>query len=954
MSNISTEEMDQALRQCESEPIHQIGQIQPHGALLVLSPDSRRIVLQASGNLEEFFDLYVAVVCGNPLAEVIGVATAEQIEQLIQQAGDNNPAAKVISFVHRQVIHNLQARVFLSGNMFVLELMHDVGEDQGQNIGGLLQMLQRSLLTVNTERDIHRYFDRVATVVRELTEFDCVMVYRFDAIWEGEVIAESRVETVHSYLGTRFPASDIPSQARKLYTRNLVRQIADVGAKGIPVLPALNPDTQQPLDMTYSVLRSLSSVHVEYLRNMGVSASMSISLLQNGRLWGLIACHHMTPKQVPYPLQEAAAFISDIVSTRLALTEINEQRNLGTEATRIIGELLKSIASSTTGDLQLKLLPELRVLLGATGIVMTVEGKHHVQGAVPQSKELNGLFAWLCTQPATDVFGCDCLAKVFAPAGSYAVIASGILVAPLTNDMHNSVIWLRKERIRTLQWAGSPEKVLSKDRAGVRLSPRKSFENWTESWRGRCEPWSYSEIETARSIAQILTQGLSQKSKLELEQQKNQQANEALNRVHLLLKEAEQIGRVGGWEFYLDDEKLTWTEGVYDIHEVDDELDLTVENTLNFYTPASRPVIEQAVRRTVEHGEPFDLELEIFTAKGNLRNVHVIGNADREHRRVFGFFQDITERKQAEAELEQYRHHLEEMVEQRSAELTRTEAKASHILNSSADGLYGIDAEGKVTFINPAACALLGYTPEQAMGHYPHSLFHHSRPDGSPYPYEECPTHDALQSGKEVRTDNEVYWHADGHPVPLMSAMHPMVQDGKVTGAVISFVDVSEQRATAAARELALIAAETLARLRSEFLANMSHEIRTPLNGVLGFATTGQRNYQNPVKALNAFNQILASGKRLLGVINDILDFSKIEAGKLHIEQTQITLVEVIRQAVELVSERDRAKHISLQVKLAQDLPQSCIGDPLRLGQVLLNLLSNAIKFTEAGSVTLS
>ena len=187
-----------------------------------------------------------------------------------------------------------------------------------------------------------------------------------------------------------------------------------------------------------------------------------------------------------------------------------------------------------------------------------------------------------------------------------------------------------------------------------------------------------------------------------------------------------------------------------------------------------------------------------------------------------------------------------------------------------------------------------------------------------------------------------------------MSAMHPMVQDGKVTGAVISFVDVSEQRATAAARELALIAAETLARLRSEFLANMSHEIRTPLNGVLGFATTGQRNYQNPVKALNAFNQILASGKRLLGVINDILDFSKIEAGKLHIEQTQITLVEVIRQAVELVSERDQAKHISLQVKLAQDLPQSCIGDPLRLGQVLLNLLSNAIKFTEAGSVTLS
>ncbi|MDD4880782.1 MAG: ATP-binding protein, partial [Gallionellaceae bacterium] len=201
---------------------------------------------------------------------------------------------------------------------------------------------------------------------------------------------------------------------------------------------------------------------------------------------------------------------------------------------------------------------------------------------------------------------------------------------------------------------------------------------------------------------------------------------------------------------------------------------------------------------------------------------------------------------------------------------------------------------------------------------------------------------------------DEVYWHADGHPIPVMYAMNPLLLDGKVTGAVISVIDISEQRAAAQAREQALIAAEDLARLRSEFLANMSHEIRTPINGVLGFAEIGARNYQDSEKARYAFQQILGSGKRLLGVINDILDFSKIEAGKLNVEMTEVSLAEVIRQAIELARERVQAKHLKLLAKLAPDMPMTFLGDPLRIGQVLTNLVSNAVKFTEAGSITLS
>ncbi len=319
-----------------------------------------------------------------------------------------------------------------------------------------------------------------------------------------------------------------------------------------------------------------------------------------------------------------------------------------------------------------------------------------------------------------------------------------------------------------------------------------------------------------------------------------------------------------------------------------------------------------------------------------------------------GSGRDITERKRMDAELERHRRHLEELVEQRTSALLQTEARASHILHSSADGLYGIDAKGYITFINPAACKMLGYQAQQVIGRSAHTIFHHRRADGSDYPVEDCHCHNAMHSGQEVRVDDEVFWHADGHSIPVMYAVHPMPRNDQSLGAVISFVDMSVQRAAAQAREQALIAAEHLVRTRSEFLANMSHEIRTPLNGVLGFAEIGYRNYRNSDKARHAFEKILGSGKLLLGVINEILDFSKIEAGKLGIEQTEVVLAEVIDHAVEIVRERARAKALELRLQLAPDLPRTCLGDPLRIGQILLNLLSNAVKFTEAGRIGLS
>ena len=317
---------------------------------------------------------------------------------------------------------------------------------------------------------------------------------------------------------------------------------------------------------------------------------------------------------------------------------------------------------------------------------------------------------------------------------------------------------------------------------------------------------------------------------------------------------------------------------------------------------------------------------------------------------------DVTVFKQIQIELEQHRTHLEELVQQRTNELIATEARASHIIQASSDGLFGTDTNGNITFINQAGYEMLGYLPEEMIGKHAHSLFHSKKPDGTPYPFEECPSHKARKFGSRTRIDSEVYWHAKGHPVPVMYAVHPIQQgrDMGEMGAVTSFVDITIQRAAIEAREAALIAAENLAQVRRQFLSNMSHEIRTPLNGVIGFAHIGLRNVLNSAKAQGAFEQIITSGNRLIAVVNDILDFSKIEAGKLNIEHVDVCLRTVIDQTVEIVREKLFAKQLNFRTTIAPDVPKSIISDPLRLGQVLLNLLNNAVKFTDSGSISLT
>ncbi|NVZ09586.1 PAS domain S-box protein [Allochromatium humboldtianum] len=315
---------------------------------------------------------------------------------------------------------------------------------------------------------------------------------------------------------------------------------------------------------------------------------------------------------------------------------------------------------------------------------------------------------------------------------------------------------------------------------------------------------------------------------------------------------------------------------------------------------------------------------------------------------------DITDIHDRDAERQAYQAELEDIAEIRTLSLRRTEEHLRLILDSSAGGLYGLDRDGRITFANPAVSQILGYSPEQLYGRVSHTLFHHRYPDGRDYPLHECPTRFALEQGQKVSVDDEVFWHADGRPIPVIYSIQPMIRDGEILGAVVSFIDISIRKQAEAEREAALAEAKRLSQVKSVFLANMSHEIRTPMNAIVGMTHVLRRTSRDPEQR-GRLDRMMAAAHYLLAIINDILDFSKIEAGKLELERIDFDLAGVLERVQDLIGEQARVKGLELILDLDAELQGGLRlrGDPTRLTQVLVNYLSNAVKFTAQGSVRL-
>lgn len=486
-----------ALDACAREPIHIPGAIQPHGALLALrEPDLT--CLQISANWPELCGSPepADALPGTPLEVLLGPEAAETIRALSRSDNDPALAAPLPLTINGR---RFDAAPHRHDGVLILE-MEPVEEGTPRSF---TRVLQRAFAALRAAEGLEEVYQLAARFIAELTGYGRVMVYKFDTDWHGEVVGECRPDpATDSYLGHHFPASDIPEQARALYTKSWLRSIPNVDYRPAPLIPSLNPATGRPLDLGFSMLRSVSPVHLEYLRNMKVGASMSVSLITGGRLWGLIACHHATAKRLPYATREACELFGQVASLEIAAREETLRLGEHARATRIQTRFFDVIAREQNFvEALVKYTPDLLNFMDAAGAAIHVNGRTTLLGETPEPENASLLLDWLRTVEMTPLFCTDSLGGHLPTASDWREKASGLLAVRLSPVEFQCVLFFRPEVVTAVTWAGNPHKPVE---PGLALHPRKSFSAWKEIVRGKSKPWTEAERQGAIELRDAL------------------------------------------------------------------------------------------------------------------------------------------------------------------------------------------------------------------------------------------------------------------------------------------------------------------------------------------------------------------------------------------------------------------------------------------------------------------
>ena len=489
------------LDNCATEPIHVPGAIQPHGVLIAVTEPELTIAV-VSANVAAWFRVDPGQALGSDLAALLGPDNRDVIERFRTLDWVRRFDEIPLTLAGRRLI----ATIHRSGLYLVIEIEADDDDERSGMI------VREAAMALQISRSVLDVADSAARWIRSLAGFDRVMVYRFDADWNGEVIAERKRADLNTFLGLHYPASDIPLQARELYRRNWLRLIPDIGYEPVALVPPVAHDTARPLDLSTSTLRSVSPIHIEYLTNMGVGASMSVSIVINGDLWGLIACHHYSgPHTVSVASRNAAEFLAQLISLRISETLEADAKSVAIELTAIADRVAHAFATATQPNISAVLdehQDEVLALAGASGMVVRAAGGVWRLGVTPPDDVVDSLIrSWPDHDEIlrTDRLGEDC-----PDAAPHAETASGALAFPLINDRSEVIAWFRPEIVRAVDWGGDPHNAklaLAEDET-VRLSPRKSFDLWRETIRGRAQAWDDGTIRAAQHFTRHLSAAL--------------------------------------------------------------------------------------------------------------------------------------------------------------------------------------------------------------------------------------------------------------------------------------------------------------------------------------------------------------------------------------------------------------------------------------------------------------
>jgi light-regulated signal transduction histidine kinase (bacteriophytochrome) len=501
---------------CDREPIHIPGSVQPHGALLSLD-EATLTIRQVSANVAEFVGIEPRQLIGSPLVTALGSDAAEIVVEALRATPEGRVGPLLLDLVGvsggADVVRecDLTLHRCVSGRL-VLEIEHTVADGSASATG-----VPAALLRLQATPDLPSLLHQTVAEVADLTGFDRIMFYRFNGEGDGEVVAEEVTRGQESYLGLHYPGSDIPRQARELYRRQWLRLIVSSDYVPAPLVPELDPDTGQPLDLSYAALRSVSPVHLQYLRNMGVGASMSMSIVVDDQLWGLLLCHaadvHFVPSAIRTACEQLAQFVSMQVESRWLTARLMADLRQQHLRARLMDQIDEPVpAAGLVGTI------ELRDVVAADAAVGRLVGTTVRAGDLIDTGTADELVALLRRVSGSVGFTTSSVRRDLPEAaalldGAGFPSVAGLLLAPgFGEDDSNYLLWLRREVEQTVDWAGEPT---VKHQSGM-LSPRASFALWREKVRDQSEPWHAGDVTAAATLAEAVANRLNRLHEMSL------------------------------------------------------------------------------------------------------------------------------------------------------------------------------------------------------------------------------------------------------------------------------------------------------------------------------------------------------------------------------------------------------------------------------------------------------
>lgn len=494
------------LTNCDREPIHIPQSIQPHGILFVLSEPELNIE-QISNNTEAVIGIKFDRLLNQNIATLLNPEAVRTIHRAVKDNFQEiNPLQIIIkTAISGQVFDGIVHRSLQ--NKIILELEPEIFTKNplyGNDGANFYKLARSSMTQIQQTKTLSELVTMLVEKIRNVTAFDRVMIYRFAPDGSGQVIAENKIDALEPYLGLHYPDSDIPQQAKELYKLNLIRLIPDINYQPSRLI-AVNPN-EPPLDLSLSVLRSVSPIHREYLNNMGVTGSLCISIIKNNQLWGLIACHHYTPKFIPYNLRTFCEFLSQVMSLEISSKEDNENLDYKIKLATYKTDLIKTIMQAENfTEALVKNRSNLLNLVSAQGAVVYTDGQLSTIGETPNEAQIYDLIKWLSNKFEQNIFITDSLTKFYPPAREYKEISSGLLALEITKFQKDYILWFRPEIIQTVPWGGNPHKELIQEPDGsLTLLPRRSFAIWKETVKNKSLSWEQCEIEAAIELRTAL------------------------------------------------------------------------------------------------------------------------------------------------------------------------------------------------------------------------------------------------------------------------------------------------------------------------------------------------------------------------------------------------------------------------------------------------------------------